>query len=72
MEDGQHPFDVLTRGDFGDDATVLRVQIGLTGDHIGADIDPVGHYGDGGLIAAGFNAEDVQIESLSQGDGLVG
>lgn len=50
--------EVLSAGEFGDDAAIDGVEIDLAGDDGGEGFDAVADDGGGGLVAGGFDAED--------------
>jgi len=58
-EDGDEGFEMGATGDFGDDATETGVKGFGRGDGGGALVDAIGDDGGGGLVAGGFDAEDV-------------
>ena len=60
MDDGEDGFDVGAGGDFGDDAAVGLVEVDLGDDDVAQDFGAVLHYGGGGFVTAGFDAEDFQ------------
>ncbi len=49
--------EVVARGDLGDDAAIA-VMDSLRGDHVGADLAPVGDHRRAGVVAAGLERED--------------
>jgi len=57
-EDGEDVLDVGAAGDFGDDAAVFGVEMGLGGDDVAEDFVAVGDDGGGGFVAGGFEAQN--------------
>ena len=60
LDDSIDRLDVLARGDLGEDAAVLRVQVDLRGDQAGLQRAPVLDDRRGGLIAGGFNPQNAR------------
>jgi len=58
VDDLQDYFEVMARRDFGDDATVLGVQVELRCDDVRAQVAPVFDDRGGGFVAGRFDAED--------------
>jgi hypothetical protein len=62
--DGDDLAKVFARGEFGDDAAVLAVDVDLRGDDAGENFAAVGDDGGSGFVAGGFDAEDARGHSL--------
>ncbi len=56
--DRQHELEVPSRRDLGHDAPELRVEVGLRGDDVRADLAVVRDERRGGLVARGLERED--------------
>jgi hypothetical protein len=48
-----------TGGDFGDNAAITEMEIGLRGDHVTEDVAIVSDDGGCGLVAGGFDGQEV-------------
>ena len=57
----QQPLQVGPRRHFRHDAAEASVQIGLRGDHAGADAQLLREHGHGGFITGSFDAEKVHV-----------
>ena len=56
--DGQHELEMAPRRDLGDDASELRVQVGLRSNHVRADVTVVGDERGGRLVARRLEREN--------------
>jgi len=56
--DGDDVAEVLTGGEFGDDAAVVGMEGDLAGDDVGEGLGALADDGGGGLVAGGLDAED--------------
>ena len=61
VEEAGQALEVVARGQLGDDAAEVPVQVDLGVDDVGQDLAAVLHDRDGGFVAGGFDAQRKQI-----------